>query len=85
MKTIAQLSYIPLATEKPTEKVQELLEQIAQYDLEIEVGYLSTTVVGETDLVFNAIRDIYDSMTLEREKFRLHVELLCPERETSLS
>lgn len=79
MKTIAQLSYIPLATEKPTEKVQELLEQIAQYELDIEVGYLSTTVIGETELVFNAIRDIYDSMTLEREKFRLHVELLCPE------
>ncbi len=84
MKTIAQLSYIPLATEKPTEKVQELLEQIAQYDLEIEVGYLSTTVVGETELVFSAIRDIYDSMTLEQEKFRLHVELLCPEKEEVL-
>lgn len=81
MKTIAQLSYIPLATEKPTEKVQELLEQIAQYELDIEVGYLSTTVIGETELVFNAIRDIYDSMTLEREKFRLHVELLFPEEE----
>ena len=81
MKTIAQLSYIPLATEKPTEKVQELLEQIAQYELDIEVGYLSTTVIGETELVFNAIRDIYESMTLEREKFRLHVELLCPEEE----
>lgn len=38
MKTIAQLSYIPLATENPTEKVQELLEQIAQYELDIEVG-----------------------------------------------
>ncbi len=81
MKTIAQISYIPLATENPTEKVQELLEQIAQYDLKIEVGYLSTTVVGETDLVFTAIRDIYDSMALEQERFRLHVELLCPEKE----
>ncbi len=82
MKTIAQLSYIPLATDKPTEKVQELLEQIAQYDLEIEVGYLSTTVVGDTELVFSAIRDIYDSMALEQEKFRLHVELLCPDKES---
>jgi len=81
MTTIAQLSYIPLATEKPIEKVQEILEQIAQYDLEIEVGYLSTTVVGDTELVFTAIRDIYDSMTLEKEKFRLHVELLCPDKE----
>lgn len=80
MKTIAQLSYIPLATENPTEKVQELLEQIAQYDLEIEVGYLSTTVVGETELVFTAIREIYDSMAMEKERFRLHVELLAPDK-----
>lgn len=81
MKTIAQISYIPLATEKPTEKVQELLEQIAQYDFKIEVGYLSTTVIGDTNLVFTAIQDIYDSMALEQEKFRLHVELLSPENE----
>ncbi|MBO6792660.1 MAG: hypothetical protein JJ895_02025 [Balneolaceae bacterium] len=80
MKTIAQLTFIPLAIHNPTEKVRELLEHIAQYDLKIEVGYLSTTVIGDTDTVFNAIRDIYNSMALEQERFRLHVELLSPEK-----
>jgi uncharacterized protein YqgV (UPF0045/DUF77 family) len=81
MKTIAQLTFIPLATHNPTEIVRELLEHIAQFDLQIEVGYLSTTIIGDTDTVFHAIRDIYNSMTLEQERFRLHVELLSPEKE----
>ncbi len=81
MKTIAQLTFIPLATHNPTEIVRELLEHIAQFDLQIEVGYLSTTIIGDTDTVFHAIRDIYQSMTLEQERFRLHVELLSPEKE----
>lgn len=81
MKTIAQLTFIPLATHNPTEIVRELLEHIAQFDLKIEVGYLSTTIIGDTDTVFHAIRDIYNSMTLEQERFRLHVELLSPEKE----
>ena len=52
MHTIAQLTYIPLATHKPTELVQDLLEHLAQYEVKIEVGYLSSTVIGEPDEVF---------------------------------
>ena len=81
MKTIAQISYIPLASHNPTEQVQELLEHIAQYEVEIEVGFLSTTIIGDTDLVFSVIRDIYDSMSLEEDQFRLHLQLLSPDKE----
>lgn len=79
MKTIAQLTYIPLATHNPTEQVQELIEHLAQYDLQIEIGYLSSTVIGETEVVFDMIKEVYETMALERERFRFHVELLSPE------
>jgi uncharacterized protein YqgV (UPF0045/DUF77 family) len=79
MKTIAQLTFIPLATHNPTEKVQELIEHLAQYDVQIEIGYLSSTIIGETDVVFTVIRELYDTMALEKERFRFHVELLSPE------
>ena len=46
MHTIAQLTYIPLATHNPTELVQDLLEHLAQYKLKIEVGYLSSQSSG---------------------------------------
>lgn len=80
MQTIAQLTFIPLATHNPTEKVQEILEQIAQHEVKIEVGYLSTTIIGDTDTVFEVIRDVYDTKSLEHERFRFHVELLAPEK-----
>lgn len=79
MKTIAQLTLIPLSQADPKEEVLDLLEQLAQYDVEIEVGYLSTTIIGAPKVVFEAIEDLYDTMSLEIGKFRLHVELLSPE------
>lgn len=81
MKTLAQLTFIPLYTDHPKEQVQDLLEFVAQHDVEVDVNYLSTSIKGETDVVFELIREIYDSMTLEGQKFRFHVELLSPTRE----
>lgn len=78
MKTIAQLTFIPLYTDHPKEKVEDIIEFVAQHDVEMDVNYLSTSVKGDTAVVFDLIREIYDEMTLEGEKFRLHVELLSP-------
>jgi uncharacterized protein YqgV (UPF0045/DUF77 family) len=77
-KTIAQLTYIPLYTDHPKEKVQNLLEFVAQHDVEVDVNYLSTTIKGDTNVVFDLVREIYDEMALEGEHFRFHVELLSP-------
>lgn len=76
MKTIAQLTYIPLSAEDPRKNVQEVLEHLAQYDLQIEVGYLSSTIIGETDKIFEVIRELYDTMKMESPHFRFHIELL---------
>lgn len=81
MKTIAQLTYIPLYSEHPKEQVQDLIEFVAQHDVEVDVNYLSTSIKGETNVVFDLIREIYDEMTLEGHKFRFHVELLSPTKE----
>lgn len=78
MTTIAQITYIPLYTDHPKEKVQDLIEFVAQHDVEVDINYLSTSVKGEPDVVFDLIRDIYETMTIEKEVFRLHVELLSP-------
>lgn len=78
MKTIAQITFIPLYTDHPKEKVEDILEFVAQHDVEVDVNYLSTSVKGTPDVVFELIREIYDEMFLEGEKFRLHVEFLSP-------
>jgi len=81
MKTIAHLTYIPLYSDHPKEQVQDLLEFVAQHDVEVDVNYLSTSIKGDSDVVFEVIREVYDSMTLEGQKFRFHVELLSPTAE----
>jgi len=81
MKTTAQLTYIPLYTDHPKEQVQDLLEFVAQHDVEVDVNYLSTSIKGDTEVVFELIREIYDTMTIEGQKFRFHVELLSPAKE----
>lgn len=78
MTTIAQITYIPLYTDHPKEKVQDLIEFVAQHDVEVDINYLSTSVKGDTEVVFDLIHDIYETMTLEKEVFRLHVEILSP-------
>ncbi len=77
-KTIAQLTFIPLYTDHPKEKVQDLLEFVAQHDVEVDVNYLSTTIKGDTDVIFDLVREIYDEMAIEGQHFRFHVELLSP-------
>ncbi|MEX0648336.1 MAG: YkoF family thiamine/hydroxymethylpyrimidine-binding protein [Balneolaceae bacterium] len=81
MKTIAQLTYIPLYSDHPTEQVQDLIEFVAQHDVEVDVNYLSTSIKGDTQVVFDLIREVYDTMTLEDKSFRFHIELLSPVEE----
>lgn len=81
MITTAQFTYIPLKAAEPRESVDFLLELVAQHDVEVDVNYLSTSVRGDTDVVFELVREIYDTMTLEEEEFRFHVELLSPKVE----
>lgn len=78
MITTAQFTYIPLKASKPRESIDYLLELVAQHDVEVDVNYMSTSVRGETEVVFDLIREMYDTMTIEKEEFRFHVELLSP-------
>lgn len=78
MITTAQFTYIPLKASDPRESIDYLLELVAQHDVEVDVNYMSTSVRGETEVVFELIREMYDTMTIEKEEFRFHIELLNP-------
>lgn len=81
MKTIAQLTYIPIETHNPREKVQDLLEHLAQFDVEIEVGYLSSTIIADPEVIFDVLEELYKIMAAESSRFRFHIELLSPEKQ----
>ncbi|MDX1636465.1 MAG: hypothetical protein R3281_00760 [Balneolaceae bacterium] len=78
MITTAQFTYIPIESQNPRESIDFLLELVAQHDVEVDVNYLSTSVRGEPDVIFELIREIYETMTIEGEEFRFHIELLNP-------
>ena len=78
MITTAQFTYIPLRANDPRESIDFLLELVAQHEVEVDVNYLSTSVRGEPEVIFDLIEEIYQEMTLEGEQFRFHVELLSP-------
>lgn len=78
MITTAQFTYIPLKANEPRESIDFLLELVAQHDVEVDVNYLSTSVRGEPEVIFELIQEIYKEMTLEGDEFRFHVELLSP-------
>ncbi|MDX1617412.1 MAG: YkoF family thiamine/hydroxymethylpyrimidine-binding protein [Balneolaceae bacterium] len=84
MITTAQFTYIPLRAEDPRKSIDFLLEMVAQHDVEVDVNYLSTSVRGEPNEIFQLIREVYDTMVIEGEKFRFHIELLSPEKEAEL-
>ncbi len=85
MITTAQFTYIPLESTEPRESIDYLLEMVAQHDVEVDVNYLSTSVRGETEVVFDLIKEMYETMTIEGEEFRFHVELLSPVPEDDAS
>lgn len=78
MITTAQFTYIPIESQNPRESIEFLLEMVAQHEVEVDVNYLSTSVRGEPDVIFDLIREIYNTMTIEGEEFRFHIELLNP-------
>ncbi|MDZ7716940.1 MAG: YkoF family thiamine/hydroxymethylpyrimidine-binding protein [Balneolaceae bacterium] len=78
MITTAQFTYIPLKANDPRESIDFLLELVAQHNVEVDVNYLSTSVRGEPEVIFELIQEIYKEMTLEGDEFRFHVELLSP-------
>lgn len=81
MITTAQFTFIPLQTTEPRESIDFLLELVAQHDVEVDVNYMSTSVRGKTEVIFDLMKEMYETMTIEREVFRFHVELLSPEVE----
>lgn len=78
MITTAQFTYIPLKKSDPRESIDYLLELVAQHDVDVDVNYMSTSVRGETEEVFKLIHEMYETMTIEKEEFRFHVELMSP-------
>ena len=74
--TICQITYLPFFTNDVYEEVDEAIDLIKQYDFEVTVGDLSTTVKGDRQEVLDMLTELYKVMDDRKKQFRLHIELL---------
>lgn len=57
-----EISFIPIISENYISDVKKVIEIIKSYDLEYDVGILSTTIRGNKAKILNLIRNIYNTM-----------------------
>lgn len=69
----AEISFFPLQKEDFKEEINKAIEVIRSFNLEYQIGILSTTVKGEQALVFKMVYKIFSTMS-ESGKFVLNVK-----------
>lgn len=73
-----QLSLYPLATQEVAEVVDEALESVRELEsqgLSVEVGSMSTVVTGPEDLVWRAVRLLFDAAARDSRRIVLAATL----------
>ncbi len=57
-----EVSFLPVMSKDYLGDINEVLEIIKGYDLEYNIGILSTTIRGSKENIFKLIKEIYDKM-----------------------
>ncbi|MTI66527.1 MAG: hypothetical protein FH753_07985 [Firmicutes bacterium] len=63
--TSCEIAFIPIKSENYIEDVKKVLSIIKSFDVDYEIGKLSTTITGNKDIIFTLIKDIYNIMNNE--------------------
>ena len=69
-----EISFIPILSEDYRKDVDQVLEIISSYELECNVGLLSTTIRGRKEIIFEMIRKVFGAME-NKTKFTMDIKL----------
>ncbi|QQY80183.1 thiamine-binding protein [Keratinibaculum paraultunense] len=69
-----EIAFVPIGTEDYIPHIDKVLEIIKSYNLEYQVGIMSTTIRGDKDKIHKLILDIYNTMDGEC-KFTMDIKL----------
>jgi uncharacterized protein YqgV (UPF0045/DUF77 family) len=67
MKVQAELSLYPLIQQDVVSVVDDYIEHLKEHDVEVEVGEMSTHIIGESENVFNAVRSAYEEVSIDKK------------------
>jgi len=80
MKVQAQVSLYPLRIEILSEPVREFCEMLKSHDLKVDTQSMSTFIVGESDVAFQAMREAFQAMAAKYDVVMvLKVSNACPD------
>lgn len=57
-----EIAFIPIESKNYVSDVNKVLDIIRSYQLEEDIGILSTTLRGDKDKILNLIQEIYNTM-----------------------
>lgn len=69
-----EIAYIPIMSENYVEDVNKVIDIIKSYELEYNIGILSTTIRGNKNEIFSLIKEIYDTMD-EMTSFTIDIKI----------
>ncbi len=80
MNIMVEISLYPLRTESLSVPIKAFLDEIASVpDLEVQIGNMSTQVIGEAKLVFSSVERAFSKVAKEDECVMiLKVSNACP-------
>lgn len=70
-----EISYYPIGSKNYIEEIEDVVNIIKGYDLEIDVGLISTSIRGNSDLIFRLIEEIFDKMDKKANNFTISLKL----------
>ena len=80
MKVQAQVSLYALRTRILSEPVREFCEMLTTHDLKVDRQSMSTFIVGELDVVFQAIREAFHAVATKYDVvMELKASNACPD------
>lgn len=67
-----EITYFPIESKNYLEEISSAIKIIEGYEIEVDVGILSTTIRGNSEVIFQLIKEIYDVMTKEGCNFTIN-------------
>lgn len=67
-----EITYFPIGSPNYLEEISSVIKIIEGYEVEVDVGILSTTIRGNSEVIFQLIKEIYDVMTKEGCNFTIN-------------
>lgn len=70
-----EITYFPIQSKDYIEEINKVIKIIKGYEVEVDVGILSTTIRGNSEVIFQMMKEIYDVMTREGCHFTMNMML----------